>query len=65
MASTDGLYDHVPPDTLAERLGGSISSQKLLLSAMEELIMEASNVWLRLMQGEVYRDDISLSVVRI
>ena len=65
VASTDGLYDHVPPKTLAERLGGSISSQKLLLSAMEELIMEASNVWLRLMQGEVYRDDISLSVVKI
>ena len=65
VASTDGLYDHVPPETLAERLGGSISSQKLLLSAMEELIMEASNVWLRLMQGEVYRDDISLSVVKI
>lgn len=65
VASTDGLYDHVPPETLAERLGGSISSQRLLLSAMEELIMEASNVWLQLMQGEVYRDDISLSVVKI
>ena len=65
VASTDGLYDHVPPETLAERLGGSISSQRLLLSAMEELILEASNVWLQLMQGEVYRDDISLSVVKI
>lgn len=65
VASTDGLYDHVPPETLAERLGGSMSSQRLLLSAMEELIMEASNVWLQLMQGEVYRDDISLSVVKI
>lgn len=65
VASTDGLYDHVPPETLAERLGGSMSSQRLLLSAMEELIMEASNAWLRLMQGEVYRDDISLSVVKI
>jgi len=65
VASTDGLYDHVPLETLAKRIGGSLSSQQLLLSTMEELIMEASNVWLRLMQGEVYRDDITLSVVKV
>ena len=65
VAATDGLYDHVDPEILAKRLGGALSSQKLMLSTMEELIMEASNVWLRLMQGETYRDDISLAVVKI
>ena len=65
VAATDGLYDHVDPEILAKRLGGALSSQRLMLSTMEELIMEASNVWLRLMQGETYRDDISLAVVKI
>lgn len=70
VAATDGLYDHVVPEELAAHLGKALhgdesTSQPLLLSAMKEMIMKASKVWLELMRGEVYRDDITIAVAKV
>ena len=69
VAASDGVLDRIDPTAVAQHLGqtlfggGGDRSGDRLLGACEQIIMKASELWLKL--GLQYRDDISIAVTRL
>ena len=70
VAATDGLFDHVPPDEIAERVSVALYSgdgMANVFQTMESIIKDASVAWWTMFinEDEKYRDDITLAVSRV
>jgi serine/threonine protein phosphatase PrpC len=73
VAASDGLMDFMKPIDIAEHVthglyshgdvDGDSSSSKSLEEICEQIILEASNVWLQF--GQRYRDDITIAVSKV
>jgi hypothetical protein len=70
VSVSDGLFDKVPIEEIAQYLAVALESDDnggSLYKACEELITKSSNIWLEKssMFGQSYRDDISIAVHRL
>lgn len=68
IAASDGVFDVLSQETVADYLGQSMFDDrrnKSILEACERLIREASRLWMKDSMGLQYRDDISIGVSRI
>eukprot|EP00985_Skeletonema_marinoi_P023232 scaffold15319_cov117-Skeletonema_marinoi.AAC.2 len=66
VVASDGMYDVVPPEEVANLLGQSVYSDEndvSPLEACEQLIRKATLLWMNM--AGAYRDDISLGVSRL
>ena len=69
ISLSDGLFDYIDIQEIAETLATSFESQAdgALYKACEGLIMQSSRQWMSFSQkiGQSYRDDISIAVQKI
>ncbi|KAL9179753.1 hypothetical protein ACHAXT_007723 [Thalassiosira profunda] len=70
VIASDGIYDMVAPETVAQYLGQSLyranpASGVSPLEACERLIRESSRLWMKASANMPYRDDITLGVSKI
>jgi hypothetical protein len=70
VSVSDGLFDKVPIEEIAQRLALGFESDGndgSIYKACEELIQKSSKIWLErsAMFGQSYRDDISIAVHRL
>jgi len=67
VAATDGIFDFIPIQDVADHLGRALYSGRKtvrLMDACEQLIMKASMQW-KERSGSTYRDDISILVTKL
>lgn len=67
VIASDGVYDVLPPEKVVQRLGKALYNGEKLdaLRTCEQLIREASRLWIKASIGQAYRDDITLGVSNI
>ena len=66
IIASDGVYDVLSQEEVVQRLGESLYGEGLTIErTCEQLIREASRLWIKATLLQPYRDDITLGVSRI